>query len=161
MHGANIKLVTTRRRTHVAVLVVEVDDQAEGASAHGLGGDERVLEGGLALRGHHDAQLQRREVLDVELEVLRVAEGGVQGLHHKVLRALVGEAQQELDNVVGREVWDKARVGSGEQRKERKRVRVSIWVDRGIDMTNRYHIDHSFVLHAVKVSFVYLHYCWK
>ena len=91
--------------THIAVLVVEVDDQAEGASSHGLGGDEGVLEGGLALRGNHEAQLQGREVLDVELEVLRVAEGGVQGLHHKVLRALVGEAHQELHNVVGWEVW--------------------------------------------------------
>lgn len=40
---------------------------------------------------------------------LRVAEGGVQRLHHKAVRALVGEAQQELDNVVGREVCKETR----------------------------------------------------
>lgn len=112
------------------VLVVEVDDQAEGAPPHGLCGNEGVLEGGLAARRHLGPQLQRREVLDVELVVLherkratstlsppyiaggqevtgqylRVAERGVQRFYHKAVRALVGEAQQELDNVVGREV---------------------------------------------------------
>lgn len=117
--------------TYGGVLVVEVDDKAKGTPTHGLCGDEGVLEGGLSARRHLGAQLQGREVLDVELVVLhkrkratsllspscscwrsgvrgwylRVAEGGVQRLHHKAVRALVGEAQQELDNVVGREVW--------------------------------------------------------
>lgn len=52
------------------VLVVEVDDQAKGAPPHGLGRDEGVLEGGLSARRHRNAQLQGREVLDVELVVL-------------------------------------------------------------------------------------------
>lgn len=87
--------------THAAVPVVEVDDQAEGASAHGLGRDERVLERGLTLRRNLRPQLKSREVLDVELEVLRVAERGVQRIHDEVLRAFVGESQQELHDVVG------------------------------------------------------------
>lgn len=52
------------------VLVVEVDDQPKGAPPHGLGRDEGVLKGGLSARWHHGAQLQGREVLDVELVVL-------------------------------------------------------------------------------------------
>lgn len=99
------KWLTKLRPTHVAVFVVEVDDQAEGSPAHGLGWDEGVLEGGLAPSWHHYAQLQGCEVLDVELEVLWVAKGCIQGLHHKVVTALVGEAHQELHNVVGWEVW--------------------------------------------------------
>lgn len=62
---------TTTTCTHSAVLVVEVDDQAEGPPPHGLGGDEGVLEGGLSPRRNHSSQLESGEVLDVELVVLK------------------------------------------------------------------------------------------
>lgn len=55
---------------YISILVVEVDDQAEGSSSHRLCGDEGVLEGGLPARRNHGAQLQSREVLDVELIIL-------------------------------------------------------------------------------------------
>lgn len=41
---------------------------------------------------------------------LWVTERGVQRLHNKVLRSLVGEAEKELDDVVGREVWRETRI---------------------------------------------------
>lgn len=55
---------------YVAVLVVEVDDKSKRPPSHRLGGDERVLEGGLFAGGNHDAELESREVLDVELVIL-------------------------------------------------------------------------------------------
>lgn len=64
---------------YVGVLVVEVDDQAEGPPPHGLGGDEGVLEGGLPAGGNLDAELQRREVLDVELVILKGRGRGQRG----------------------------------------------------------------------------------
>lgn len=92
--------------TYAAVFIVEVDDQAEGATAHWLGRDERVLKSGLAEWRHHCAQLQSSEVLDVKLKVLRVAEGSVQRLDYEIFTAFIGEAQQELYNVVGWKVWN-------------------------------------------------------
>lgn len=86
------------------ILVVKVDDQPEGPAAHGLGGDEGVLKGGLSAGWHHGVERERREVLDVEVVVERVAEGGVQRVHNEVLRALVGKAHQELHDIVGWEV---------------------------------------------------------
>ena len=60
-----------RRHAHIAVLVVEVDDQAEGPASHWFSGDEGVLEGRLPAGLNHKAQLESCEVLDVELEILR------------------------------------------------------------------------------------------
>lgn len=65
--------------THAAVLVVEVDHQAEGPPSHGLGRDEGVLEGGLTRRRNGGAQLKSGEVLDVELVVLKGPERKVRG----------------------------------------------------------------------------------
>ena len=119
---------------YAAVLVVEVDDESERPPSHRLCGDEGVLEGDLAAGEDGGAELERREVLDVELIILkgsegtrnhqtsgakallqlrglweilylRVPEGGVQRFHKEVLWSLVGEAQQELDDVVGWEIW--------------------------------------------------------
>lgn len=56
---------------YVAVLVVEVDDESKRPPPHGLCGDEGVLEGGLPTPGDFNAKLQRREVLDVELVILK------------------------------------------------------------------------------------------
>lgn len=61
---------------YAVVLVVEVDDESKRPASHGLGRDEGVLEGGLAARRNHSAQLQRREVLDVELVVLATTQPG-------------------------------------------------------------------------------------
>lgn len=91
----------SQRYTHADVFVVKVDDEAEGAPAHGLGWDEWVLKRSLALWRHHRAQLQSSEVLDVKLKVLRVAEGSVQRFNHEIFFAFIGEAQQEFHNVVG------------------------------------------------------------
>lgn len=90
-----------RCHTHIAVFVVEVYDQAKGATAHGLSWDEGVLKRGLALWRHHCAQLQSSEILDVKLKVLRVAERSVQRLDHKIFTAFICESQQEFHNVVG------------------------------------------------------------
>ena len=46
-------------------------------------------------------------VLDVEAEVLWVAEGGLHGVDDKVLVAHVVEAHQELHHVAGGEFWEK------------------------------------------------------
>ena len=59
------------RRAYIAVLVVEVDDQAEGPASHWFCGDEGVLERRLSAGLNHKAQLEGCEVLDVELEILR------------------------------------------------------------------------------------------
>lgn len=45
-------------------------------------------------------------VLNVKLEVLRVTEGSLQRLDSEVLTALVGEPNQELDDLVGGELWN-------------------------------------------------------
>lgn len=63
--------------THAAVLVVEVDDESEGPPPHGLSGDKGVLERGLFAGRNHGAELQSREVLDVELVILKEAQGSV------------------------------------------------------------------------------------
>ena len=47
-------------------------------------------------------------VLDVELEVLGVAEGSLQGLDRELLVPLVREAYQELDDFIG---WELCIVG--------------------------------------------------
>lgn len=44
-------------------------------------------------------------ILDVELEVLRVTEGGLQGMDSEILASLVGETHQELHNLIGWELW--------------------------------------------------------
>ena len=44
------------------------------------------------------------EVLDVIGEVHGVTEGGLQGVHYHVLVPLVGEPDQELGNLAGRQL---------------------------------------------------------
>lgn len=46
----------------------------------------------------------RTYILDVELEILRVTEGGFQWLDGEVLTSFVGETHQELHNFIGREL---------------------------------------------------------
>lgn len=66
-----MKLLLWRLQSaYVAVLVVEVDDESERPPSHRLCGDEGVLEGGLSAGGNHGAELESREVLDVELVIL-------------------------------------------------------------------------------------------
>lgn len=55
---------------HAVVLIVQVDDESKRPPPHGLGRDEGVLEGGLPAGRNHGAELQSREVLDVELIIL-------------------------------------------------------------------------------------------
>lgn len=90
-----------QHHTHTVVFVVEVDDQTKLATTHGLSWDEGIFKCGLALWRYHHAQLQSSEVLDVKLKVLRIPEGSVQRLNHKIFTAFIGEAQQEFHNVVG------------------------------------------------------------
>lgn len=91
--------------SYAGVFVIQVDDQTEGTSTHGLSGDEGIFKSGLTLRRNHCTQLKSREVLDVELEVLRVTERGIQRVHDEVFGTFVGESQQKLDDVVGRKIW--------------------------------------------------------
>lgn len=44
-------------------------------------------------------------VLDVELGVLRVTEGGLQGMDSEILASLIGETHQELSSLIGWELW--------------------------------------------------------
>jgi hypothetical protein len=44
-------------------------------------------------------------ILDVELEVLRVTEGGLQGMDSEILASLIGETHQELRNLIGWVLW--------------------------------------------------------
>lgn len=43
-------------------------------------------------------------ILDVELEVLGVTEGGLQRLDGEILTSLVGETHQELHNFISRKL---------------------------------------------------------
>lgn len=43
-------------------------------------------------------------ILDVELEVLGVTEGGLQRLNGEILTSFVGETHQESHNFIGREL---------------------------------------------------------
>lgn len=44
-------------------------------------------------------------ILDEELEILRVTEGGLQWLNSKILATLVGETHKELHDFIGRKLW--------------------------------------------------------
>lgn len=66
---------------HAAVLVVQIDDEAERPASHRLCWDEGVLKGGLSAGRDGGTELQGGEVLDVELVILkdqqnRVRSGG-------------------------------------------------------------------------------------
>lgn len=89
-------------------MVVEEDDEAEGAGGEGLGGDEGVVEGGLGHGGDGAGVAGGRVVLDVEGEVHGVAEGGVQGVHYEVLVPLVVQAHQELHQLTRRHLCTQA-----------------------------------------------------
>ena len=51
-----------------------------------------------------NATIHQTHVLDVELEVLRVTEGGFQRLHGEIGGALVGETHEELHNLISRKL---------------------------------------------------------
>lgn len=58
----------------------------------------------ICIHFHVDEISDQTYVLDVELEVLRVTEGGFQRLYSEILASLVGETHQELHDLIGRKL---------------------------------------------------------
>lgn len=90
--------MTSAKGTH-SVSVLEVDAEPEGTAGKGLARNERVRERSLVSGLHEPLVSESGEVLDVEVEVHRVAERSVQCLQGHLLAALVQETDQELDQV--------------------------------------------------------------
>lgn len=80
---------------HIAIS--EVDRQTERSTSESFGGDERIEESGFLARLDRPLVGQSREVLNVEVEIHRVAERGVERFENEVLGAVVLEADEELD----------------------------------------------------------------
>lgn len=66
----NKRLVRRPHPPYTAVLVVEVDNKPKWSPSHWLRRDEGILKGCLPTRRNYSSQLERCEVLNVELVIL-------------------------------------------------------------------------------------------
>lgn len=78
-------------------MVSKVDSQAEGTSSKGFGRVEGIHNCGFLAGLHGTVVGDSSEVLDVEVEVHGVAEGGINGIQDEVFVTIVCEAHKELN----------------------------------------------------------------